>query len=146
MNENNEVGVRISFRLRNILELNGKSLESIDFSPVALTEVIELLEDDLRIKMAQEATHNREYRPSAQHYLRPVILIARLALENQPFLALTGRALQSRNNFFIHGSVLTEEAVPYWNGIALTRFQPQIHNLRSTNESTAGVWLGISEK
>jgi hypothetical protein len=146
MNEHSESGVRISYRLRNILELNGRSLESVDFSPKALSEVVELIDDDLRAKMADEEAFNREYRPTSSRSLRPVILIARLALEDQPYMALTKHALQSGERYFTHPSVLTEEAFPYWNSVAATDFQPQVHNLRSTNNMTSGVWLGISEK
>lgn len=145
MNDHAETSITISYRLRNILEINGRSLESADFSPAALGEIVTLIDTDLRDKILQEELFDREYRPTATRSLRPVILIARLALEDQPFMALTRRALQGRNRHFTHPSVLTEEAYPYWNSVALTNFQPQVHFVRSTDQTSSGVWLGVSE-
>ncbi|MDB5179555.1 MAG: hypothetical protein JWN12_187 [Candidatus Saccharibacteria bacterium] len=104
---------QISFRLRNILEINGNSLETADYSPNAIGEIVELIDEDLREKMAEEAAFNREYRPTATRFLRPVILIARMALEEQPYMALNRHALISGSRHFTHGSVLTLEALPY---------------------------------
>jgi hypothetical protein len=137
---------QISFRLRNILEINGSSLETVDYSPDALGEIVELIDEDLREKMAEETIFDREYRPTATRFLRPVILIARMALEEQPYMALNRHALISRSRHFTHGSVLTLEALPYWNSVVRTNFQPQVHFIRSIDEMTSGVWLGVSEK
>lgn len=145
MNEHAENGITISYRLRNILEINGRSLESADFSPAALGEIVTLIDTDLRDKMLEEEFFDRMYRPTTTRSLRPVVLIARLALEDQPYMALTRRALQSRNRHFTHPSILTEEAYPYWNSVALTNFQPQVHFVRSTDQISSGVWLGVSE-
>ncbi|RWZ78806.1 MAG: hypothetical protein EOT05_03605 [Candidatus Microsaccharimonas sossegonensis] len=146
MNQYNNSHVNITYRLRNILELNGRSLESVDLTPAALANIITQIDAELSKKMIEEAAFNQEYRPTASRFIRPVVLIARLALEDQPFMALNRRALQSGERYFTHGSVLTEEALPYWNSVAGTGYQPQVHNLRSTDASTAGIWLGISEK
>ena len=136
----------VTFGLRNILLVNNRSFETPDILPDNIQEIIECVDDDLQRQFAIIEAQDSVWRERQPSRLRPTILIARLALYDQPLMALTRNALLSGHNFFTHGSVLTEEALPYWNSTLATPYQPEVHNLRGTNAATSGVWLGISPK
>jgi len=136
----------VTFGLRNILLVNNRSFESADLVPNNIEEIVECVDDDLQRQFTLLEQQDRIWREQQSSHLRPTILIARLALYDQPYMALTRKALISGHNFFTHGSVLTEEALPYWNSASATSYQPEVHHLRGTNSTTSGVWLGISPK
>ena len=138
MNFERGIPPEVTFGLRHILQLNGRPIDSVDISPKQLEVTLEEIDTALQVKF-------HELELSAER-LRPVILLTRLALYDQPYMALTQNALISGEHFFTHASILTEEALPYWHVTAATKYQPQIHNLRSVSNDTAGVWLGISQR
>jgi len=135
----------ITFGLRNILMVNNRAFEAPDLLPDNIKEIVECVDDDLQRQFSIIEAQDSLWREHEASRLRPTILIARLALYSQPSIALTRNALISGHSFFTHGSVLTEEALPYWTSALATPYQPEIHNLRGTN-TTSGVWLGISPK
>ncbi|MBC7459450.1 hypothetical protein H7200_01915 [Candidatus Saccharibacteria bacterium] len=135
----------VSFTLQNILQINGRIIESVDTTPYALSETITSIEPELTLQMEKLRVYNESIRPSQPMRLRPVILIARLALFDQPYNALTQQALRSRQHHFTHASALTEEAFVYWNEVKNLEYHPYVSHLASTEETT-GVWLGIFEK
>jgi hypothetical protein len=142
---NPNITPEISFTLQNILQINGRIIESVDTTPNALSETISELEPELTLQMERLRIYNETIRPSQPMRLRPIILVARLALFDQPYNALTQQALRSRQHHFTHASALTEEAFGYWNEIKNLKYNPYVSHLASTEETT-GVWLGIFEK
>jgi len=146
MNKENRFNGEVSYLHRNILQIDNRSLETVDMLPEDLEEIIELFGDDFRLHMPEITAHNEQDRPTTSRFLRPVILIARLALINQPYNALTRQALISRQRHIVHDALLTDEALPYWMSVARTDFQPQVHVLEGHVPAISGVWLGISEK
>lgn len=137
--------VNVSFRLNNILELNGHQIETPDLSPDALKALIHDVGDDLKLHLTELEQFDHEYRPTSSRSIRPVILIARLALFDQSYNALTKHALTSRQRHFNTSNALTPEAFTYWNSIDSTQYSPQVHVLHGSDNDTSGVWLGISE-
>jgi len=136
----------VTFGLRNILLVNNRSFETPDILPDNLVEIVECVDDELQHQFAVLEAQDNIWRERQPSRIRPAILIARLALYDQPLMALTAEAINSRHHFFTEGKYLTEEALPYWNSALRTPYQPEVHNLRGTNAATSGVWLGISPK
>lgn len=145
MNEH-QFDVNVSFRLNNILEFNGRPLETPKYTPDELGEVVNLIDKDLKRHFTTLEKFDDEYRPTSSRFLRPVILIARLALIDQPYNALTKNALISGQQHITHPSLLTKEALLYWNSIEATEFQPQVHILAGIDNESSGIWLGITER
>jgi len=135
----------VSFRLKNILELNGRQIESADQDPDAFKPLIEYISDDIKLYMTELEQFDEAYRPTSSRSIRPVVLVARLALIDQQLFALNQHALISKQRHFTHPNVLTEHAFAYWNSINKERFQPQVHVLEGTDTKSSGVWLGVSE-
>ena len=137
--------LNVSFSLNNILEINKQHLETADLTPDALKSIVSAVDKDIRDQFALLEAFDATYRPTSSRFLRPVILIARLALIDQPSNALTQQALISNQRHITHPSLLTLEAFEYWNSIDTQQYQPQVHVLGGTNRTSSGVWLGVSE-
>lgn len=145
MNEK-QFNLSVGFRLNNILEVNEHQLETPDLTPAALTDILRYINDDIKAHLNDIERFDTEYRPTSSRFLRPVILVARLALFDQKYNALTQNALISRQRHITHPSLLTEEAFEYWNSVDKESYQPQVHVLHGSDKDSSGVWLGISEK
>jgi len=140
-----QFNLNVTFRLDNILKLNGRQIETADLTPDALKVVIQRVDDDLKLHFAALEAFDRDYSLVASRFIRPVIHIARLALLDQQYDALKPQALLSHQRHITHPNLLTEEAFAYWNSIDKTEYQPQVHVLSGTDRQSSGVWLGISE-
>ncbi|HEY8886306.1 MAG TPA: hypothetical protein VIM31_02265 [Candidatus Microsaccharimonas sp.] len=145
MNEH-QFDLNVSFRLNNILEINNHHLETADLTPVALGDIVSYVDDDIKQHLSDLENFDTQYRPTSSRFLRPVILVARLALFDQQYDALTNKTLISGQRHITHASLLTEEAFEYWNSIDKDEYQPQVHVLSGTDKASSGVWLGISER
>ena len=144
MNEH-QYELDVSFRLKNILELDGRQIESVDLSPDALRALVTDVDSDIKQHLGEIAQFDHEYRPTSSRFLRPVVLVARLALFDQQYNALTQKALISRQRHFISPEYLTEDATPYWFSVKGAGYQPQAHVVSGPDKDSSGVWLGISE-
>jgi len=146
MTKENRFEGTVTFRHRNILQIDGRTIETPDIFPHELQEVVDLIDDQLRLHMPEIASEEQVYRPTESRFLRPVILIARLALIDQPYNALTQQALISKQRHIVHSALLTDEALPYWTAVERTQFNPQAHVIEGAPKDFSGVWLGVSEK
>ena len=145
MNEH-KFDVDVSFRLQNILELNKRSIDTVDLKPSELEEIIDLVGDELQVRFGELRAFDETYRSSSQGSAPPVILIARMALLDQPYTALSRNALIGGVDHGVHENVLSDDALPYWDSVDRDIYDPQVHSLRGTDEASSGIWLGISEK
>lgn len=134
----------VSFHSGNILHVNGRTIETPDHTPEELRSLISSVSLDICIELERLEHQDRAYRPANSLILRPVVLIARLALGGQEYEALSQHALASRQHHFTHPDQLTAEAFPYWNSIDTETFQPQAHVIKGISASLSGVWLGVN--
>ena len=134
----------VSFHSGNILHVNGRTIETADHTPDELRALIAAVSLDICIELERLEHQDRAYRPAHSPVLRPVVLVARLALGGQEYEALSHHALASRQHYFTHPDQLTAEAFPYWNSIDTKTFQPQAHVVKGANNKNSGVWLGVN--
>jgi hypothetical protein len=134
----------VSFRFGNILLLNGKQIETPDHTPEDLRAQLAAVSLDICVELERLEHHDREYRPTSSRFLRPIVLVARLALTGQEDKALSRNALHSRQHHITHPDLLTAEAFTYWNSIDTETFQPQAHVIKGVDKDSAGVWLGVN--
>lgn len=137
--------VNVSFRLNNIMELNGRSLEAPDLAEGELGATVKSVDTDIRRHFDEVDAFDQEFRPTSARSLRPVVLVARLALAEQKFLVLTPQAIHSKHHSFTHDSVLTSETLHYWTELKQAGFQPHVQTLGGVKSEDYGIWIGVSD-
>ena len=131
----------ITFERNNILHLNGRILETDDWTPPALGSFVEEYAETLRTQLFF-MQHQAVQELDRHLILKPAILLARFANLSSIGDVLTFNAI--RKPTVMHSvKDLRAEYMPYWNGVKGMGFTPFTQRVHHSEPAASGIWLGL---
>ncbi|MDB5160315.1 MAG: hypothetical protein JWO99_578 [Candidatus Saccharibacteria bacterium] len=134
----------ISFKPTSLLRVDGEIIEAETISASELHDFVIASTDTISSYVESFHRHNllKAHKPELKE--RMVIHTARLALHEFDRSVITALNQQDVDTINTSPRILTPEAREYWDAVAATSFQPEIH-IRGVRalEGTSGVWLSL---